>query len=179
MEKRFGSSMNNQKEERKKMVFLESAFTLIQETVGTHRCETGGILLGNRSDFVVQKFILDTNGNCSHSAYDPDVNFLNAELAKESKTTGFKLLGFVHSHPRGSNRLSGDYGNSTGDIGYLKTIFKHIQALDQFLVPIVYSDFDRKGFEVYPFAAYRDQEENYETWDLEILHDHEYKRNHE
>ncbi len=57
------------------MVFKESVFTKIKETVGNLPPESGGILLGSDKDFVIQKFIFDPNGKTSSAAYDPDIDF--------------------------------------------------------------------------------------------------------
>ena len=157
-----------------KIQFLESAFNEIRNTVGSQRIETGGILLGNRKDWVVQKFIFDPHGSTFPAGYDPDVDFINGTLKKEWEKNELSLLGFVHSHPRGFARLSGDYGNNTGDIGYLKAIFEKIPALDRFLVPIVFSQYDGKEFELIPFVAWADDVNEYKSEDYEVVKDDEY-----
>ncbi|MBK8370361.1 MAG: Mov34/MPN/PAD-1 family protein [Saprospiraceae bacterium] len=125
-----------------KIKILTSVFNEIVATVGAKKAETGAILLGDRKDYVVQKMIFDPFGSTSAAAYDPDTEFINKVIKHEWDKNNYALLGFVHSHPRGYNRLSGDYGNNTGDVGYLKAIFKAIPSLDKFLVPIVFSTYD-------------------------------------
>lgn len=154
--------------------FLKSVFDEIRNTVGSKICETGGILLGNRKDWVVQKFIFDPHGSTFSAGYDPDVDFINATLKDEWEKNELSLLGFVHSHPRGVARLSGDYGNNTGDVGYLKAIFEKIHSLDRFLVPIVFSQYDGKEFELIPFVAWADNVRNYKDEGYEIVKDEEY-----
>jgi hypothetical protein len=156
------------------ITFLKSAFNEIVATVGAKKAETGAILLGDRKDFVVQKIIFDPFGSTSSSAYDPDTEFLNKVIKKEWDNNKLALIGFVHSHPRGYDRLSGDYGNNTGDVGYLKAIFKAIPALDKFLVPIVFSTFDQGSFKLIPFVAWADNVEGYHAFGYNILDDHKY-----
>lgn len=151
--------------------FLQSAFNDIKNSVGSKKSETGGILLGNRNDFVVQKFVFDPYGSTSPTGYDPDVDFINKTIKKEWEENNLALLGFVHSHPRGFNRLSGDYGNNTGDLGYLKAIFKAIPALDKFLVPIVFSNYDHKGFELIPYVAWADNIAGYHAFGYDVVSD--------
>ena len=55
------------------------------------------------------------------------------------------------------------------DLGYLKRIFEHINGLDKFLVPIVYSVFDDHPFQMFPFIAWKDSVKNYKEGTVEIL----------
>jgi hypothetical protein len=151
-----------------KMRFKRDVFEEIKRTVGIKRVETGGILLGDRNDYIVKKFIFDSKGSTSHAAYDPDINFLNKCIKEEWENNNLALLGFVHSHPRGVSRLSGDWGNNTGDIGYIKAIFSAIPALDRFLVPIIYSSHDGGEFNMFPYMAERGNESNYRKLELYI-----------
>lgn len=150
------------------MRFDPGPFREVRSSVGCLRPETGGILLGSRDDYHVQKFVFDKTGSFSSAAYDPDVDFLNLVVKREWETNQLALLGFVHSHPRGFNRLSGDFGNGYGDVGYLRAIFAAIPALRQFLVPIVFSDHDGLPFEIFPFIAFRGHEADYVTASLEV-----------
>src|SRR5437660_9127668 len=106
------------------MRFVDGVFHHVEDTIGYLQAETGGILLGDRDDYVVQKFVFDRSGRRSGAAYDPDVGFLNRIVKDEWNNNKLALLGFVHSHPRGVERLSGDYGDGIGDLGYLKRIFE-------------------------------------------------------
>lgn len=160
-----------------KMKFTRSSFDEIRRTVGSQKCETGGILLGNRNDFVVQKFVFDPHGSTFSAGYDPNVEFINRVIKDEWENNELALIGFVHSHPRGCNRLSGDYGNNTGDLGYLKAIFKAIPALDRFLVPIVFSKYDGLDFRLIPFVAQSNNIEGYIDDGYDIIPDNEYYAN--
>jgi hypothetical protein len=164
-----------QNREGERFVIVESAYQEILNTVGKRLPESGGILLGSREDYVVQKFVFDANGSMSHAAYDPDTAFLNKVVKKEWEENKLALLGFIHSHPRGINRLSGDWGNNTGDIGYLKGIFRAMPSLEKFLVPIMFSPADGGQLSIFPYIAYRGNEEGYKSGDLTIIKDNEYK----
>lgn len=144
----------------KTMTFTDAAFAEIIRTVGSERAESGGILLGSRADFVVRKYAHDRTGSRYGSGYDPDVDFLNEVLSKE-RQRGLNFLGFVHSHPRGANRLSGDWGNGIGDLGYIERIFNAMPSLDTFLVPIAFSMNDGQDFALIPFIAERNQVGDY------------------
>jgi len=105
------------------------------------------------------------------SGYNPDINFINKVIKQEWEDNGLALLGFVHSHPRGVSRLSGDFGNNTGDIGYVKAIFSAIPQLEKFLTPIIYSTFDKGKQEVFPYVVEKGNEENYKKEFLEVIDD--------
>ncbi|HJQ24193.1 MAG TPA: hypothetical protein VKA60_09785 [Blastocatellia bacterium] len=150
------------------MVFEEEPYSRILATVGSELVETGGILLGSRDDYVVKKFVYDPHGSRFSAGYDPDITFLNKVIKEEWEKNHLALIGFVHSHPRGIRRLSGDWGNGYGDIGYLRKIFAAIPPLEKFLVPIIYSTHDGDPFEIFPYIAFRDQAENYEEANLVI-----------
>lgn len=155
-----------------KMIFESKVYADIKNSVGRLPVETGGILLGSRDDYKVRKFYFDDYGSHSPGGYDPDVNYLNRIVKREWETNELALLGFVHSHPRGVNRLSGDWGNGIGDLGYLKRIFEYMPKLRKFLVPIIFSEADGGNFHIFPFCAERGQEENYQKADgIEIFED--------
>lgn len=158
-----------------KFVITKSAYEEILRTVGKRMPESGGILLGSRENYIVQKFIFDPTGSMSSAAYDPDINFINKTIKKEWEENGLALLGFIHSHPRGVKRLSGDWGGNTGDIGYTKAILKAIPDLKKFLVPIMFSPSDGGPLEIFPYIAYRGNEENYQSGELTIIRDDEYR----
>lgn len=157
-----------------KMRFREGVYHHVEDTVGYLQAETGGILLGSRDDYVVQKFVLDKSGRRSGAAYDPDVGFLNRIVREEWTKNALALLGFVHSHPRGVAKLSGDFGDGIGDLGYLKKIFEAMPKLDHFLVPIIFSTADGGDFKMMPYIAARDNVSSYNLVELEIVEDKKY-----
>ncbi|MBL7738450.1 MAG: ThiF family adenylyltransferase [Chitinophagaceae bacterium] len=155
-------------------IILESAYQEIANTVGRRPAESGGILLGSREDFVVQKFVFDHKGSMSAGAYDPNTEFLNKVVKKEWNENKLAFLGFLHSHPRGLSRLSGDWGGNVGDIGYMKAILKAIPDLKKFLVPIIFSPADGGELTFFPYIAYPGREENYFTGNLKLIKDKDY-----
>ncbi|MBP6301873.1 MAG: ThiF family adenylyltransferase [Bacteroidia bacterium] len=167
---------NSAANSRESFVILESAYQEVLRTVGSRHPESGGILLGSREDYVIQKFVFDAGGSMSHAAYDPDTNFLNKTIKKEWEENKLALLGFIHSHPRGIDRLSGDWGNNTGDIGYLKGIFRAIPALQKFLVPIMFTPADGGPLKIFPYIAYRGNEEGYQAGEFTIIKDEQYRQ---
>lgn len=158
-----------------RITILRSAYDAILQTVGSRLPESGGILLGSREDFVVQKFVFDSSGSTSSAAYDPDIASINRIIKDEWKQNRLALLGFIHSHPRGVSRLSGDWGNNTGDIGYTKAILKAVKDLKKFLVPIMYSPKDGGKLEVFPYVAYSGDEDNYVSAEWHVLDDADYQ----
>ena len=150
-------------------IYFESAYNNILRTVGSNIPETGGILLGNPKNYIVQKFVFDKNGNTTSSGYDPDVDFLNEVLENEWNENNLDFLGFIHSHPRGVQHLSSDYGNGIGDLGYINRIFDAMPTLNRLLVPIVYSNFDGKGFKIFPYFSERFGSQPYKTAKIKIV----------
>ena len=162
--------IEEQPEEKSVMKLTKSVYDSILETVGTKTPESGGMLLGNREDFLVRKFHFDEYGSRSPGSYDPDVDFLNMVLKREAER-GNRLLGFVHSHPRGARNLSSDWGDGIGDLGYIERFFEHIPSIDQFLTPIVFSESDGGKQEFIPYIAKREDVENYCEAELDIIED--------
>ena len=150
-------------------VYFQSAYEHILETVGTFKPESGGILLGNPINYMVQKFVFDKNGNNFSYGYDPDVDFLNEVLKREWEENNLDFLGFIHYHPRGVEHLSGDHGDGIGDLGYIKKIFNAMPTLNKILVPIVYSNYDSKGFRIFPYFSDRTSGHKYQIARLKIV----------
>lgn len=166
------SSTSNRCQTDQKMLFWPQAYKELCATIGSQLPETGGLLFGDRSGpdaYIVKKFVFDTSGKRSHVSYDPDPDVVNAIIKKVWAEEGLALIGWAHSHPRGVKYLSGDYGNGTGDIGYLRSIFQAIPALEKFLVPIIHSRADGP-LTIYPYIAYRNEISNYREVKIAICH---------
>jgi len=146
-----------------KMKILKREYQKIRETIGAYPAETGGLLIGNRSDGTIKEFVFDSNGKTSGAAYSPDTKFCNT-IIKNARKNGMDFLGMIHSHPRGYTSLSGEYG----DIGYIKDIFSAMPSLDKILVPIIQSASSGK-FEFIPYVVYRDKPNLPVKCDLEII----------
>ena len=78
------------------------------------RPETGGIL-GINSSRVVTKFYYDSTGTTTKTQYIPDVQRLNSIL-RQWAAAQIRFGGFVHSHPKGKEKLS------SCDLSYAKEI---------------------------------------------------------
>lgn len=156
------------------MTFFESAYNHIKDTVGYLPVEKGGILLGDRGDFVVRKFIFDRNGRTSTGAYDPDMVYINKIVKEEWNKNRLAYLGTVHSHPNSHPQLTKGFTSNIGDIAYIKTILKAIPDLQQLLVPIIFSEASGE-YKIFPYVAHRDDPDNYQLADLEIIPDVTYK----
>lgn len=78
------------------------------------RPETGGIL-GINSSRVVTKFYYDSTGTTTKTQYIPDVQRLNSIL-RQWAAAQIRFVGFVHSHPKGKEKLS------SCDLTYAKEI---------------------------------------------------------
>lgn len=142
-----------------------SVINQIEETIGSYKVETGGILFAKNN--VIQEVIFDKGGSCSHGAYDPDYVGLN-EILKKKEAEGFVYVGSIHSHPRGVRYPSGDWGNNTGDHGAIKANLKCNPELDKFIALIAYSTYDGGKFELFSFVVYRKEIENIYETSLEI-----------
>lgn len=66
--------------------------------------ETGGIL-GIDENGIVTKFYYDSTGITSKLRYIPDVKKLNTVIENWT-TEGVSFVGFVHTHPKGAEKLS-------------------------------------------------------------------------
>ena len=66
--------------------------------------EKGGIL-GVDENFVVTRFYNDSTGITTKSRYIPDVKKLNAVIQNWA-LEGVSFIGFVHTHPKGAEKLS-------------------------------------------------------------------------
>lgn len=152
---------------KEQLNIVKSAYNEIINTVGILPAESGGILLGKRSDFIVQKFIFDKNGSTWQTGYDPDIQFLNAEIKKAWENDGLEFLGFIHSHPRGFKRLSNG-SNGYGDISYANKILEAIPSMEKILLPILFPTADGQQLEIFPFVAYKNNVENYFEVSLNI-----------
>lgn len=134
----------------RKLRITSDIYEQIKRTVGTVSAEQGGILGGDRNDFVVRSFHLDDAANQTGVTYSPNHKKLNQLLDKRWNPAGINLLGFVHSHPPFVLRPS------LGDLIYARRILDTIPQLPYLLLPIVVSKADTGVFELYPYAAVRE-----------------------
>ena len=78
------------------------------------RPEMGGIL-GIDNSRIVNKFCHDSTGTTTKTQYIPDVQRLNSIL-RQWAAVQIRFVGFVHSHPKGKEKLS------SCDLNYAKKI---------------------------------------------------------
>lgn len=98
------------------------------------RPEMGGIL-GIDANRVVTKFYHDSTGTTTTAHYIPDVEKLNEVILRWS-TEGIAFIGFVHTHPKGKNKLS------TCDVDYAKKIKVECSLLE--ILMLLYIPEDNK-----------------------------------
>ncbi|MGB1295742.1 MAG: hypothetical protein ACPG6V_09695 [Flavobacteriales bacterium] len=138
-----------------------SAYNEILATIGSKKAETGGMLFGSRDNFVVTRFVFDKDAKTTSATYSVNTAYINPMITKLWEEEGLESLGFIHSHPRGYDKLS------PPDKAYLQSQFRLI-PVDYFLAPIVFSARDG-AFKFFPFIYHKDQ--SVELADLEIVPD--------
>jgi len=131
------------------LTMTQAVYDQIRRTIGRQPAETGG-LLGGRGG-VVTHFHFDDTARRTRATYSPDHETLNRLLQDDWNLRGIRLVGFVHSHPPGINQPSG------GDLTYAQEILRRNPHLDRLLLPIILSESDAGRFELFPFAAIRDE----------------------
>ena len=145
-----------------KMRFKKSAFEAIKNSIGIRPAETGGLLFGNREEFIVEKFIFDSEAKVTSSTYTFNTDFLNPMIKMLWEKEGLELIGFIHSHPRSFKRPSAP------DLRYFFEQFKHIKS-PAFLTPIVMSEGDNGDFELLPYFVFREHHHEYQLGVVEII----------
>ncbi|GIW92147.1 MAG: hypothetical protein KatS3mg110_0188 [Pirellulaceae bacterium] len=121
----------------------------IRLTIGRLPAEQGGILGGRPPSELISHYYFDRHAETSRGSYSPDHGRLNQLLARIWNPNGVRMLGFVHSQPRGCT------WPSVYDIQYAQTILDHNPWLDQFYLPIVQSPIDGAPFGIYAYRVVR------------------------
>ena len=103
-------------------------------TIAGKRPETGGILLGPINSDDITDFYFDNTALSTGATYSPDHVTLNRRMKEEWMPCGIDMKGFVHSHPRGVDRLS------AGDLTYIRRLLEVNDDMDVFAAPIVLPD---------------------------------------
>jgi hypothetical protein len=128
-----------------KLFISEEALIAINEFIGEHPAERGGIL-GWDSDNIIRHFEPDPTGRCSAGAYDPDIEKMNTVI-KRWKKAGIQFCCFVHSHPPRVKTLS------SHDEWYAGEILMAFKKLNLLWLPIVMTIPDTGQFKIFPYAA--------------------------
>lgn len=124
--------------------------TAIIETIGARPAETGGVL-GARPGETVEHYRFDKGGGEATVTYTPDHIGLNRFFERAWNPADIRLIGFVHSHPAGSDRPS------QGDEVYAERILGALDDLDLLWLPIVHTVPDTGRFRLLPWAALMDK----------------------
>lgn len=126
------------------MVFTLSAYNKIVSLVGSITPESGGLLMGYESDYIVRDFIFDSNAQRTNSSYTLNVDYLNVAITEYWNKFGMSVLGFLHSHPLPYNRLS------SPDVSYFKKMFPFMPR-PYYLTPIVFTIPENRLFEIHGY----------------------------
>jgi len=129
------------------MKITTTAYNDMLKTVGSRTAESGGLLFGSRTDWVVTKFLYDENAKTTSSSYSFDVGYLNPMMDKLAEE-GLQLLGFFHSHPQGYKQLSAP------DKTYFQRQFKNI-PVDKFYVPLMFPAVEG-SYDFIPYVYHKD-----------------------
>jgi molybdopterin/thiamine biosynthesis adenylyltransferase/proteasome lid subunit RPN8/RPN11 len=113
-----------------KFTVTKEVYDRIANTVGRLPAETGGILGSSDGGHTVDRYHFDSQAHTTGFTYSPDTQALNRIIAEWNRE-GVELVGFVHSHPKGS-RLP-----SSGDRRYVRAIMEALDVRGRFLMPIV------------------------------------------
>lgn len=128
-------------------------------TVGSRPPEAGGILLGPAGSNDVTAFYFDTTASCTGATYTPDHLTLRRKMRDEWLPAGIDMKGFVHSHPGGSDRLSG------GDLAYIRRLLEKNPDMGVFAAPIVIP----KAFRLRAIVVLADQPDVQRATNLELF----------
>ena len=121
----------------------------IYKDIGRFRAERGAMLGGDPETGKITHYHYDDTGTRSSVAYSPDVMRLNRVLEEKWNPKGIRLVGFVHSHPRGIHRPS------EGDRQYATNILKAIPDLPWLYLPIVQTEPDCGKFTMGSYIVQR------------------------
>ncbi len=124
-------------------------YEAIRLTIGRLPAEQGGILGGMPPSDVVSHYYFDRHAETSRGSYTPDHALLNRLLGRVWNPQGVRMVGFVHSQPRGCT------WPSVYDVQYAQTILAHNPWLEQFYLPIVQSPQDGCPFGIYAYRVVR------------------------
>jgi hypothetical protein len=103
----------------------------IMRALASRRPESGGILLGPIGCDDITDFYFDATAECTGATYTPDHVTLGRKLKQQWLPVGVDFKGFVHSHPRGCDRLS------WGDMRYIQRLLAKNPDMNFFAAPIV------------------------------------------
>jgi molybdopterin/thiamine biosynthesis adenylyltransferase len=130
----------------KKLIITRQVYDQICQTIGWHRAETGGMLGSSDGGNTVGHYYFDHSAATTGVTYSPDTAVLNRVIARWN-ASGVELVGFIHSHPKGSHIPS------PGDAQYAEAIMKAIDTGGSLFMPIVRVSSPPDGkVKIYPYT---------------------------
>jgi hypothetical protein len=144
-----------------KLIMTQAVVKQIRDTIGQLKPEQGGMLGGDLETGVVTHFHFDSTAQTTGGTYSPDFKKLTRLLKKKWNPAGIRLLGFIHSHPKGF------YRPSAGDTLYASDLLKINTDQDKLLLPIVRPTTDGK-FQIFPYGVIRDEKDGVSVVDMTL-----------
>jgi len=129
----------------KNMTMPKSVYAKIKNSIGKQRAETGGMLLGDVTNYHIVDFVFDEQSDNTGVSYQPNTQFLNAVLDQHAS----EFIGIVHSHPKGVTSLS---------MQDLRAAWSNMTApgnplLTAYLMPLIQTSPDTGKFELIPYIV--------------------------
>lgn len=132
------------------MCFSPKALKTLLETVGTNTPETGAkgfsAVISDDPDentlrigFDIIEYDKIGSQNAHATMYSPNLEWSTQRVNHHMDAEDLRFwVGDIHSHPGKNGKPSGDYGDGSGDLGYVRKIFQTYPfPLDFFLLPII------------------------------------------
>lgn len=128
----------------------QEVYREIETTIGALPEEQGGMLGSSDGGNTIDHFYWDTNAATSSVTYSPNTDIINRDILPAWNKNNVRLVGFVHSHPKGFTRPSG------GDLIYVQRL---LEALDEerFVMPIVQVDMKHNSCEILGYTIEKDK----------------------
>ena len=127
------------------ITFTPEVYQQIVSSIGAFPAEQGGMLGSSDGGKTIDHYYWDRQASTSCATYSPNVELINNKILPEWNANGVRLVGFVHSHPKGCTQPS------SGDVIYARQLLKALNE-ERFFLPIVQND-DSGSFKIYGYAA--------------------------
>lgn len=141
----------------RKLTLTREVYQQISCSLGAIPSEQGGMLGSSDGGKTIDHFYWDIKADTTCVTYSPNIELINKKILPEWNKKGVRLVGVVHSHPKGSISPSG------GDAVYAEKLLTALNE-ERFYLPIVQSGCNGH-FKIYGYAA-----EAKESGLSEILH---------
>lgn len=144
------------------MRVTQSAFFDMVNYIGANSAEKGGFFFGYEHDHVLRRFIPDRNAATTGSSYAIDADGMNPIIKELWKNEELQTKGIIHSHPKGSTRLS------SADLIYFNDLRTYVKRKYWF-APLVQTIQDG-GLKVFPYVFVEGSDQPHPT-KLEVVAD--------